>query len=138
MNASIKTSRNSASSEAYIPTEIMPADPYPDMLRDIAHRMIDGTAHCRDGYTLLQVLGAYEYQEDEIARLRRDLREARGIPQQQQDTPTQQWQARDERDTCIETWMQAYVDDFDAFLSTAEGEAWLEQQGENLADPYFT
>lgn len=137
MNAQATTSLNAVSSEAYIPTEIMPADPYPGLLRDIAYRLIDGTAERRDGYWLLQILGAYEYQEEEIERLRRNLRDARGIPQRQQDTPQQQWQARAAQDS-IEHWMLAQSSDFDDFLSTAEGESWLEQQAENLADPYFT
>lgn len=118
MNAQATTSRNAVSSI------------YLDQLRDIAYRIRDGKDCRGDWIPLLQVIGEFEFQLNELDRIR-------SKSPQRQTTPAQQWQAQAAQDS-IEHWMLAQSSDFDAFLSTAEGESWLEQQAENLADSYFT
>lgn len=122
MNANVMTTAGSTGSASYA-----------DLIGYVSRRIMDGgAASYEDAMLLAQAAGAMKYLEMENRRLRDEAQaeRLRKIRSHRQVTPSQQQQGQPE------LWFQAWADDFDAFLATPDGEAWLEQQADVSRDPY--
>lgn len=109
---------------------------YVALLEGIARRITTGAGiSYTDGNILMQAAGALEHAQKALKQEQETARAARlaAIRGPRQRTPAQQQQAQ-----AMDPGIAQWASEFDQFLSTPEGEAWLEEQEAKMADPYFT